>query len=70
MTLFQSPEYNKALGETMNALEDYLAARSRILQDMLQSLPVPSRKEMEDLCKEVYLLKKKIRSLEKTNSEK
>lgn len=70
MALFQSPEYNKALGETMDALEDYLAARSRILQDMLHTLPVPSRKEMEDLCKEVYLLKKKIRSLEKANGEK
>ncbi len=69
MTLFQSPEYNKTLGETMDALEDYLAARGRILQDMLQTLPVPSRKEMEDLCKEVYLLKKKIRTLEKANSE-
>ncbi len=69
MNLFQSPEYNKALGETMDALEDYLAARSRILQDMLQTLPVPSRKEMEDLCKEVYLLKKKIRSLERANRE-
>jgi hypothetical protein len=69
MTLFQSPEYNKTLRETLDALEDYLAARGRILQDMLQSLPVPSRKEMEDLCKEVYLLKKKIRSLEKANSK-
>lgn len=69
MTLFQSPEYNKTLKETVDALEDYLSARSRILQDMLQSLPVPSRREMEDLCKEVYLLKKKVRSLEKAKSK-
>jgi len=69
MTLFQSPEYNKVLGETMDALEDYLSARNRVLQDMLQSLPVPTRKEMEDLCKELYLLKKKVRRLEKANEK-
>ena len=69
MTLFQSPEYNKVLGETMDALEDYLSARNRVLQDMLQSLPVPTRKEMEDLCKELYLLKKKVRHLEKANEK-
>jgi hypothetical protein len=69
MTLFQSPEYNKSLGETMAALEDYLAARNRIIQDMLQSLPVPTRKEMDDLCKEMYLLKKKVRDLEKAKGK-
>jgi len=69
MTLFQSPEYNKSLGETMIALEDYISARNRILQDMLQSMPVPTRKEMDDLYKEIYLLKKKVRDLEKANGK-
>ena len=69
MTLFQSPEYNKSLGETMTALEDYISARNRILQDMLQSMPVPTRKEMDDLYKEIYLLKKKVRDLEKANGK-
>ncbi|MFY9397750.1 MAG: poly(R)-hydroxyalkanoic acid synthase subunit PhaE [Desulfomonilia bacterium] len=65
MTLFQSDEYNESLRETMSALEDYLSARNRIFQDMLKSLPIPTRNEMDDLSREVYLLKRRIRTLEK-----
>lgn len=65
MTLFQSPEYNDSLRETMSALGDYLTARNRIFQDMLQALPVPTRKEMDELSREVYLLKRRVRTLEK-----
>jgi len=45
-------------------------ARHRMLTDMLQSLPLPTNKEMDELYKELYLLKKRVRELEKSSGEK
>jgi poly[(R)-3-hydroxyalkanoate] polymerase subunit PhaE len=65
MTLFKSPDYAKALGNTLKAMEDFLLAREGILHDMMQSLPVPTNRDMDDLYKEIYQLKKRLRELEK-----
>jgi len=65
MTLYKSPEYTKALSETLSALADYLSARNRILTDALQSLPIPTNKDLDELYAEIYQLKKRIRDLEK-----
>jgi polyhydroxyalkanoate synthesis regulator phasin len=46
-------------------LEAFSVAKNQFLQDLLQSLPVPTHKEMDDLYKELYALKKKVKSLEK-----
>jgi polyhydroxyalkanoate synthase subunit PhaE len=69
MTLFKSTDYIESLGSTIAAYNDYLGARNGIIQDMLQSFPIPTNKEMNDLYKEVYLLKKKVRELEKENEK-
>lgn len=69
MTLFKSTQYVEALGNTMAAFEDYHGARNSIIQDMLQSFPIPTNKEMNDLYKEIYLLKKKVRELEKASGK-
>jgi class III poly(R)-hydroxyalkanoic acid synthase PhaE subunit len=69
MTLFKSPEYAETLSETLNTFEDYLGARDRILQDFLQSVPVPTTSEMDELYREIYQLKKKVRKLEKDQSK-
>ena len=65
MTLFQSPEYTQAMSKTLDSLSKYSAAKNDFLQDMLNTLPVPTQKEMDELYKEIYLLKKKIKMLEK-----
>jgi class III poly(R)-hydroxyalkanoic acid synthase PhaE subunit len=65
MTLFKSPEYTRALSNTLNAMEEFLMARQRMLQDLLQTLPVPTNKEMDELSRELYLLKKKVKELAK-----
>jgi len=67
MTLFKSPEYAESLRDTLNAFEDYLAARDRILQDFLQSFPVPTNRDMDELYREIYHLKKKVKRLEKNH---
>jgi class III poly(R)-hydroxyalkanoic acid synthase PhaE subunit len=65
MTLFQSSEYTRALNKTLDSLSEFSAAKKEILQDFLNMLPVPTHKEMDELYKEIYLLKKRIKELEK-----
>jgi len=65
MTLFQSPEYIEALSQTLDSFANFSSARREILQDYLKMFPIPTQKEMDELYKEIYLLKKRIRKLEK-----
>jgi polyhydroxyalkanoate synthesis regulator phasin len=46
-------------------MSEFSAAKKEILQDFLNTLPVPTHKEMDELYKEIYLLKKRIKELEK-----
>lgn len=65
MTLFKSGEYTKALAETLAAFEEFISARNRILADAMQSLPIPTNRDLDDLYDEIYRLKKRIKELEK-----
>jgi class III poly(R)-hydroxyalkanoic acid synthase PhaE subunit len=65
MTLFQSPEYIRTLNKTLDTMSEFSKAKKEILQDFLNMLPVPTHKEMDELYKEIYLLKKRITELEK-----
>jgi len=67
MTLFQSPEYSRALNKTLIAISEFSEAKKEVLQDFLNMLPVPTHKEMDELYKEIYLLKKRIKDLENKN---
>ena len=66
MTLYKSPEYVAVMGNTLNALEEYLQSRDAIMQDVLKTMAVPTQRDMDDLYQEIYQLKKKIRKLEKS----
>lgn len=70
MTLFKSPEYTQALASTLSALDDFIATRNMILQDILQPLPIPTNKDMDALYEEIYVLKKKVKELEKALGKK
>ena len=66
MTLFQSSEYTKILNKTLHSMSEFSEAKKEFLQDtLLYMLPVPTQKEMDELYKEIYLLKKRIKELEK-----
>lgn len=65
MTLFKSSEYTQVLGNTLNAMEEYTTARQQQLQDIMQMFQIPTNKEMDELYKEIYALKKRIKKLEK-----
>ena len=65
MALFQSNEYIETMGKTLEAMSEFSAAKNDLLEDMLNMLPIPKQKDMDDLYKEIYLLKKRIKALEK-----
>jgi polyhydroxyalkanoate synthase subunit PhaE len=63
MTLFKSPEYAQVLSRFITALSNFKLARQDVFEDMLSSLPIPTNKEMDELYKDLYLLKKKVNDL-------
>ena len=65
MTTFQSEEYGRHLRKVLASIAEFSKAKKDVLEDTLNMLPVPTQKEMDELYKEIYLLKKKIRTLEK-----
>ena len=56
------------MGKTLDALEEFVAARNEIAQDMFKALHLPTQDELVDLYKEMYQLKKRIKILEKERS--
>ena len=65
MTLYQTPEYVETMARTINALADFSAAKNAVLEDMLSAIPVARKSEMDDLARELYEVKKRLRKLEK-----
>ena len=65
MNLFKSPEYLAAFREMLDQVENFANAKNEVLQDLLQSLPVPTNRDMDHIYKDLYLLKKRVRVLEK-----
>ncbi len=65
MSLFKSPEYISSMAKTLGALEDFIVARNSIAQDFLKTMAVPTQDELDDLYKDLYHLKKRIKILEK-----
>ena len=60
MTLYKTPEYIRSMGEALSAVEGYKVARDNLLVDVLQILPIPTNKEMDELYKEFHVLKKTV----------
>ena len=70
MTLFKAPEYTQALSKALNATQDFITARDELLTDVLKTLPLPTNKDIDELYKELYLLKKKVKELTKKADKK
>jgi hypothetical protein len=70
MTLFKSPEYNRALAFILDALGEFTIAREELLQDALKLLPLPTYRDMDELYREIYLLKKRVKELEKKEMQR
>lgn len=70
MAMFKSSEYTNALGKVIDAMSDFVSARQQVAQDTFKALGVPVEKDMDGLYKDIYLLKKRIRILEKEAKQK
>lgn len=64
MTLLKSSEYTQVMDNTIKSLVQYKEAKNDLLCDVLQQqFPVPTNRDMDELYKEIYLLKKKVKEL-------
>lgn len=70
MTLFKSPDYTQALHKALSATEDFMKAKEELLTDALKTLPIPTNQDMDEVYKELYLLKKRVKELEKKVDKK
>lgn len=69
MSMFRSSEYTNALGKVVDALSDFESARQQVIQDTFKAFGVPVEKDLDGLYKDIYMLKKRIRLLEKEAKE-
>ncbi len=69
MTLFQTPEYVDTLTRTVNTLAEFSAARDAAMEDALSLLPIAKKTDMDDMARELYELKKRLKKLEKTQKQ-
>lgn len=65
MELFKQTEYTETMNKTLLALHAFMDAKQAVINDFLKQLNVPTYQEMDELSKEVYLLKKRLRTLER-----
>jgi hypothetical protein len=65
MELFRSPEYTRCLNKNMQSFNEFITSRHTVLQDALKVLMIPTNRGMDELCKEIYELKKRVKDMEK-----
>ncbi len=63
MNLLQSPEFIKSFHNVVNTYMEFYALYEEVMQDGLQFLPVTTKKDMNSVYKENYLLKKQVKAL-------
>jgi hypothetical protein len=65
MTLFQSAEYSRTLVHALNALQDFTMAKDALMAEAMEALSLPSRRDLDDLYREIYVLKKSMKEMAK-----
>ncbi len=61
MKLFRSEDYRASLSRLLDETAAFRISANGVLTDFLQFLPIPTNKEMDDLYKEIYTIKKTVR---------
>lgn len=77
MTLFKSAEYSQALSRLMNETASFRLSGNDVLIELCELLPIPTNKDMDEVYRELYTLKKqagetakKIRKMESALAER
>ncbi|SPF32911.1 putative PhaE [Syntrophobacter sp. SbD1] len=58
MSLFRSDEYRRSLAGLLSETAAFRVTGNEVLTEMLEFLPIPTNKEMDEVYKELYTLKK------------
>jgi class III poly(R)-hydroxyalkanoic acid synthase PhaE subunit len=69
MSLFRSQEYRLALSRLLNETAAFRITGNDVLMEFLEFLPIPTNKEMDELYKELYSLKKQTKEAAKKISK-
>lgn len=67
--IFRSAEWHQSLNRLIDGAASFTASRNEILTDLMQFLPIPTNKDMDDLYKELYHLKKTVKEMAKKMKE-
>jgi class III poly(R)-hydroxyalkanoic acid synthase PhaE subunit len=65
MELFKAHEYSDAMARTLAALNEFVEARQIVVNDLLRQFNIPTHQDLDELAREIYLLKKRMRAYEK-----
>ncbi len=65
MELLKSGEYTEVLNKTIISLADCKSVRREVMGVFLKDLQIPTNRDMDDVYKDLYQMKKKIRQLSK-----
>ena len=63
--MLNTDEFSKAFGELGDVSGQYVQATNAVYEDLLSSLPIPTKTDMDSLYKTVYNLRKEVRDLKK-----
>lgn len=63
LTLFTEPDFLQTMRKTVEAMSDFLAARQEVVTAVLKNLAIPTYEELDELHREIYQLKKRVREL-------
>lgn len=63
MELLKSEEYTKVLNHTITSLVDYRELKTDLMSGVLKEMQIPSNKEMDEVYKDLYQMKKQIRMM-------
>ena len=65
LALCRSAEFMPALHKTLQAVTSVTKAREGLMDDLLKAAHLPTTRDMDELYREIYLLKKRVETLEK-----
>lgn len=65
LAFYRSEEFMPALHQTLQAVTSVTKAREGLMDDLLKAAHLPTPHDMDELYREIYLLKKRVELLEK-----
>lgn len=67
MSMFYSSEYISVMAKALENMAQFKSARDAVLEDVVSSMPVPTKSEIDEMYKELSELKRTVKKLEKEN---